>query len=161
MAALTIPEILSQADKAKTKEEKIAILKKNDNEALKFVLLLNFHPTAKMDLPDGVPPYKKDESVPVGYSDTSLIQSMSRMYVWMRRDVTASRLKKESLFISLLEGIHWTEAELLCAAKDKLLTKTYKTIKEDLVRELYPTSLPEKKSQTQSKETGSDTTSTD
>ena len=146
MAAITIPEILEQADKASSKQDKLSILRKHaNNEALKMILLLNFHPTVKMDLPEGEPPYKKDTSIPVGYADTSLLQEIKRFYVWMRPDVNLSKIKKESLFISMLEGLHWTEAELLCLAKDQNINKKYKTIKEDLVRELYPNVLPEKK----------------
>lgn len=143
--ALTIPEILELVDKADTKQAKLDLLKKYDNEALKVVLILNFHPTVKMDLPEGEPPFKKDPHIPVGYADTSLLQEVKRFYVWLKSDVNLSRIKKESLFISLLEGLHLTEAEVLCLAKDQKLTKKYKTIKEDLVREAFPGSLPEKK----------------
>lgn len=146
MAALTIPEILDQAEKAGSKQDKLDVLKKHaNNEALKMILLLNFHPTVKMDLPEGEPPFKKDTNIPVGYADTSLLQEIKRFYVWMRPDVNLSKIKKESLFISMLEGLHWTEAELVCLAKDQKLSKKYKSIKEDLVRELYPNVLPEKK----------------
>jgi hypothetical protein len=48
------------------------------------------------------------------------------------------------LFIQLLEGIHWTEAEAVCLAKDRKLQTKYKSLKEDLVREAFPGLLPNK-----------------
>lgn len=152
--ALSVTEVFDLVEKASTKEEKLALLRKHDNDAVKTILLLNFHPTVKMDLPEGEPPFKKDTSIPAGYADTSLLQEVRRFYVWMKPDVNLSRIKKESLFISMLEGLHWSEAELICMAKDKKLNKKYKSIKEDLVRDLYPNALPEKKTkQPKSKET--------
>ena len=44
----------------------------------------------------------------------------------------------------MLEGIHWSEAEALCLAKDKKLQTKYKSLKEDIVREAFPNLLPEK-----------------
>lgn len=145
MTKLSVPEILALADKASSKQEKLDILRKNACEALQMILILNFHPTVKMDLPEGEPPFKKDTNIPAGYAETSLTQEIRRFYVWLKSDVNIPRVKKESLFIALLESIHWTEAEVLCLAKDQKLTKKFKTIKEDLVRELYPNALPEKK----------------
>jgi hypothetical protein len=43
-----------------------------------------------------------------------------------------------------LEGIHWSEAEAVCLAKDKKLQTKYKSLKEDIVREAFPNLLPEK-----------------
>jgi hypothetical protein len=57
---------------------------------------------------------------------------------------TLPKLKKESLFVSLLEGIHWTEAEALCLAKDRKLHTKYKSLKEDIVRDAFPQALTPK-----------------
>ena len=53
-------------------------------------------------------------------------------------------MRKEQLFMQMLEGIHWTEAELVCLAKDRKIQTKYKSIKEDLVREAYPDLMPPK-----------------
>jgi hypothetical protein len=66
------------------------------------------------------------------------------MYVWLDPNINLTRLKKEQLFIQMLEGIHWSEAEALCLAKDKKLQTKYKSLKEDIVREAFPNLLPEK-----------------
>ena len=146
MSALTVTEIFKLVDDAPTKDAKLQLLKKYSNEAVKTLLVLNYHPTVKMDLPEGEPPYKKDETIPLGYSDTSLLQEVHRFYVWIKPEVNLTKIKKESLFMAMLEGLHHTEAEILCLCKDHKITKKYKTLKEDLVREAYPGMLPEKKS---------------
>ena len=48
----------------------------------------------------------------------------------------------------MLEGIHWTESEVICLAKDKNLETRYKTLTEDLVREAFPNILPPAKPKT-------------
>jgi hypothetical protein len=44
----------------------------------------------------------------------------------------------------MLEGIHWTEAEVVCLAKDRKLDTKYKSLKEDFIREVWPDLLPPK-----------------
>ena len=48
-----------------------------------------------------------------------------------------AQLKKESMFINLLRGLHPLEAELMCLVKDKNLTNKYK-ITKDIVSKAYP-----------------------
>jgi hypothetical protein len=57
-------------------------------------------------------------------------------------NINLNKLKKEQLFVQMLEGIHWTEADVLCLAKDKKLQTKYKNLKEDIVREAFPDALP-------------------
>lgn len=46
-------------------------------------------------------------------------------------------LRRESMFIAILEGLHPLEAEILCLVKDKKLQDRYKITKE-IVAEAYP-----------------------
>ena len=108
------------------------------------MLQLNYNPAFKFDLPAGQPPYKRDEKVPRGYSETNLYTEFRRMYVWMDPNINLTRTRKEQLFIQMLEGIHFSEADVLCAAKDKKLQTIYKSLTEDLVREAFNDILPAK-----------------
>ena len=47
-------------------------------------------------------------------------------------------LKRESMFIQLLEGLSAEEAELLCLIKDGKLTSNYKRITKAVVSEAFP-----------------------
>ena len=48
-----------------------------------------------------------------------------------------SSLRRETMFINILEGLHPLEAELLCLVKDKKLQEKYKITKE-IVSTAYP-----------------------
>jgi hypothetical protein len=47
-----------------------------------------------------------------------------------------TKLKREMLFIQLLEGVHKDDANLLCHIKDKKLP--FKTINNDIVKKAFP-----------------------
>jgi len=138
---LLVSEILDKFEVAKTREEKIAVLKNNVTDPLLVLLRLNYDHMLKMDLPEGEPPFRKDTDKPIGYNESSLQLELRRFYVWLEPSTNLPKLKKESLFVSLLEGIHWTEAEALCLAKDRMLHTKYKSLKEDMVREAFPLAL--------------------
>jgi hypothetical protein len=141
---LLISEILNNFEAAKTKQEKLAILKQNDTPVLRTIMRLNFDPKLKMDLPEGEPPYKKDLDKPIGYHETNLIQEYRRFYIWLTPQTNLPKFKKETLFVSMLEGLHWSEAEVLVLAKDGKLSTKFKSLKEDMVREVYLNCLSEK-----------------
>ena len=141
---LLVPEILDKFEAAKTREEKIAILRENVNDPLLVLLRLNYDHMLKMDLPEGEPPFRKDTDKPIGYSESSLQLELRRFYIWLEPTTNLPKLKKEALFVTMLEGIHWTEAEVLCLAKDRKLQTRYKSLKEDIVREAFPRALTPK-----------------
>lgn len=140
----SIPQIFEEVEKASTREQKIKILKAYDHMVLRGILRLAFDPNVKMLLPEGEPPFKKDKEVSDGYSETNLFVEYRRFYIWLDPTKNISKVRREQLFIQLLEGLHWKEAEVICLAKDKNLTKRYKTLKEDIVREAFPQILPPK-----------------
>jgi hypothetical protein len=84
-----------------------------------------FNPEFKFLLPEGEPPFKKD-AAPIGMSYAILRQELRTFYVFCRADLTP--VKREALFIQLLENIHPTEAALLVAIKDQELSKLYPNI---------------------------------
>ena len=141
---LLVSEILDKFEAAKTREEKIAVLQNNVTDPLLVLLRLNYDHMLKMDLPEGEPPFRKDTDKPIGYSESSLQLELRRFYVWLDPATNLPKLKKESLFVNMLEGIHWTEAVALCLAKDRKLHTKYKSLKEDIVREAFPLALTPK-----------------
>lgn len=150
---LLVSEILDKFELAKTKEEKIDVLRNNVTDPLLVLLRLNYDHMLKMDLPDGEPPFKKDTDKPIGYSESSLQLELRRFYVWLEPNVNLPKIKKETLFVNMLEGIHWTEAEALCLAKDRKLQTKYKSLKESIVREAFPNALTPKPVKEEKKET--------
>ena len=139
---ILVSELFALIEKAQDQQQRVNLLRQNDCGILRFVFSLNFNADFNLTLPEGAPPYKKDANRPIGYQQTTLQTEWKRMYIWQDPNINLSRLKKESLFIEMLEGLHHTEADLFCAAKDGKLETIYKTITEDLVREAYPNIFP-------------------
>ena len=138
----SIPQIFEEVEKAGSKESKIKVLRAYETPVLIGVLQVNFNPDVILHLPDGEPPFKKDTSIPTGYSESNLYTEWRRMYIWLDPNINLTKMRKEQLFTQMLEGVHWTEAETVCLAKDKKLQTKYKSLKEDLVREAFPNILP-------------------
>ena len=122
-----IPEILDEINKD---PKKIHDYKKD--VAMDLVFKYAFHPNGKMLLPEGEPPYKPD-AAPLGMTPGVLRHEMTKLYVFCRKDL--SNVKREQLFINLLESVHPTEAKVLLALKDRNLDKVYKKITKKLVTE--------------------------
>lgn len=159
---MLVSEILSLVEKAKTKEEKKQILiQYNNNHALLFMLCLSYDPKLSWQLPEGAPPFKKEVERPMGYQQTTIQNELRRFYIWGNPDTNLPKIKKESLFIEMLEGLHHTEADIVIACKDKKLDSLYQSVTEDLVRETFPNMLsprlevtePPKKSSTKKSST--------
>lgn len=135
-------EVLDLFEKAKTKEEKISILKQHEQPVLRALMRINFDTTVAMSLPEGEPPYKKEPDKPAGMSESTLIKEYRRFYIWLDPNYNLPRIRKEQLFVELLESLHVSEADVLCLAKDKRLHTKYKSLTENIVREAYPFTLP-------------------
>lgn len=140
----TIPQILEEAERVSSKEQKIKVLRAYDHPILRSILKINYDPNVKVYLPEGEPPFKKDKQIPIGYSETNLFAEFRRFYIWTDPNVNVNKIRKEQLFIQFLEGIHWTEAEVICLAKDRKLQTKFNSLKEDLIREAFPNLLPAK-----------------
>lgn len=106
------------------------IEKYKDDVALKFIFEYAFDPAKKFDLPAGDPPYKQDPA-PIGMNPANLRMETKKFYVFQRKDI--SNIRREQLFIGLLENVHPTEAKLLLAIKDQKLTKLYPKITRKLL----------------------------
>lgn len=141
---LLVSEVLDLFEKAKTKPEKVSVLKKYESPILRALMRINFDPSVKMALPDGEPPYKKEPDRPIGEQQTKLESEYRRFYIWLDPNTQLTKLRKEKLFVEMLEGLHISEAEIIILAKDKKLHTKYKSLKEDIVREAYPVTLPPK-----------------
>lgn len=145
----TIPEILQAVSDAPTHEKKVSILYNCQSEVLEQILQYNYHPDIKFTLPEGEVPYKKEDDVPVGKSASNLYREGRRLYLFLEGE--AQNLKpyrREMLFIELLEGIHWTEAEVLIAVKDKRLEDLYPGLTYESARDAYDRLLPQEKPKT-------------
>ena len=150
MSKTTIPQVFEEVEKAKTREEKIRVLRKyNDSQEwpygnmLRGFINLNFRANIQFQLPEGAPPYKADKEREIGYTESNLFQEYRRLNLWVNAQSDLPRFKRENLFVQMLEAIHWTEAEFIIAVKDRKLTHVYPSVTVDLIREALPQMLPE------------------
>ena len=68
----------------------------------------------------------------------SIRQEYTKFYNFIKGgNDSLSSIRRETMFIQLLEGLHPKEAEILIAVKDKKLSETYK-ISFDNVKEAFP-----------------------
>lgn len=121
MRPLTIAEIVGKLQSAKTKTERLKILKDNDCAALRGILRMNFDASLVLALPDGAPPFR-EAKVPDGFGTTTLKTSAKGWYVFVEGlSPGIKQSKREQMFITLLESLDKTEASILIQAKEKKL----------------------------------------
>ncbi len=130
MATKLVTEMLAEIN-----DNPATITKYKDNGALRLIFEHAFDPDKKFFLPEGDPPFKED-SAPIGMSPANLHMEAKKLYVFCREDL--NKLRRESLFIQLLEGLHPLESKLILAIKDQKLTKMYPKITQKLVSETFP-----------------------
>jgi len=159
-------EILDLVSKQRTKAKKIEVLKKYEEKPLKMVLIWNFDDSVISALPDGEVPYSQygEQTSNSGTLSTKLTEDVRRMHeagsfslgvsdkegrTTIRRESknfyhfirggnnSLSNIRRESMFINLLQGLHPLEAEIICLVKDKKLSDKYNITKE-IVSEAYP-----------------------
>ena len=132
-----VHEVLEQVSKQRTKAKKVEVLKEHRSDALVSLLIWNFDDTVISMLPDGEVPYERS-SVPLGTDHTSLRKEYRNLYHFVKGgNDSLSKTRRESMFIQMLEGLHPTEADILCLVKDKNLGQKYK-INRALIEEAYP-----------------------
>ena len=130
-------EVLELANKQKTIAKRVEVLQEHRYDALVSVLIWNFDDAAVSLLPEGVVPYERNE-VPVGTDHTSLRKEYRNLYHFVKGgNDSLSAIRRETMFIQMLEGLHPEEAKIICLVKDKNLTDKYKLTK-DMVVEAFP-----------------------
>ena len=132
-----LSEVLALVSKQKTKAKKIQTLKQYESLHLKSVLIWNFDESVQSMLPDGEVPFQKNEA-PAGTEHTYLAHEWKVLYNFVKGgNDTLRAVKREQLFMQLLEGLHPDESEIICLVKDKNLKKKYKLTRA-IVEEAFP-----------------------
>ena len=158
-------EGLEAASKQRTKAKKIEVLQRYAHDSIMAVLIWNFDESVISLLPEGDVPYgntREDNSVTGTLSDkindavgmmresgSTSLGSQDQGRASIRKEYTKfynflkggnnglSNLRRETMFINILEGLHPLEAEILILTKDKRLTDKYKITKE-IAAAAYP-----------------------
>lgn len=132
-----LSEVLQKVHNAKTKTQKIKILKENDSPALRSICKWSFDPAIESMLPEGAPPYVPNEA-PEGTEHTKLSTEHTKLYHYIKGgNDSLQTTRREMMFVQLLEGLHQNEAELLINTKDKKLHQVYKGFSSAVVKEAF------------------------
>lgn len=132
-----VSEILDAVSKSRSRAKKLELLQEYDSPALRAVLIWNFDDSAKSMLPDGEVPYTPNET-PKGTDHNRLTAEYKNLYHFVKGgNDSLAPLRRESMFIQLLERLHAEEAEVICLVKDKKLTDKYPLTK-DVIAEAFP-----------------------
>lgn len=156
-------EVLELASKQRTNAKKVEVLKTYEHDSLKAVFIWNFDETVVSLLPVGEVPYANADEQSVysgtlsenlsreavggesatgqdldGRGKTSLRREYQNLYHYVKGgNDTLTTIRREMMFINLLQGLHPKEAEVIILTKDKNLSDKYK-ITLDNVKEAYP-----------------------
>ena len=132
-----ISEIFTKINNAKDKPKKIEVLRQYDTPGMRMILKGAFDPKIEWELPEGTPPYIENEA-PAGTEHTYLEVEAKRLYNFAKGgNDTINKIRKETLFIQMLEGLHADEAKVLLDIKNKSLNKTYKGLTSEMVKEAF------------------------
>jgi len=159
-------EVLDLVSRQTTKAKKIQVLKKYEDSSIKSILIWNFDESIISVLPEGTVPYTgyDDQTTYSGTLSTKIDYEIRAMHetgnfslgssdkeghTTIRRESknfyhfvkggnpNMNNLRRETMFINILEGLHPLEAEIVSLCKDKRLGEVYKITKDDVV-EAYP-----------------------
>ena len=131
-----LTEILKKVSSAKTKAEKVSLLQEYNNPGLRALLIINFDESLQFLLPEGEVPYTPNDA-PAGTEHTRLTQEYRGLYRFFKGgDGSINKMKREQLFVQLLEGLHADEAELLVSACNRNLHDNYR-VTQNVVAEAF------------------------
>lgn len=158
-------EVFGLVSKQKSNVKKSEILQKYSDPSLKSILIWNFDDTIVSLLPEGLVPYASvgQQNVRSGNLSDNIQRSVEMMSelgsnsigsqdqgrTSIRKEYTyfynfvkggndrLSSMKRETMFISILEGLHPLESEILMLVKDKKLQTKYNISKQN-VSDAYP-----------------------
>lgn len=159
-------EVLDLVSHQRSNAKKVEVLKKYEDLSIKAIFIWNFDETVVSLLPEGPVPYAEfdDQTVNSGTLSTKITEEVRKMHetgsfsmgssdkqghTTIRKEFKnfyhfvkggndgLNNIRRESMFINLLQGLHPLEAEIICLVKDKKLGEKYKITKE-IVAEAYP-----------------------
>lgn len=134
MTTLSMAEILSTASQLKTKKEKIDFLRRNNSKELRNILLVMYDKSLELDLPNVAPPYTPSD---LNESHGLLYREARKLVYFLKgrkEGQGLTRVRKESLFIQMLEAVDRDDAKLLIRMLEK---SPYKDLPSSLLVEAF------------------------
>ena len=132
---LNLKEVLDLVAAADTAKEKARVLKHYDTKHLRYFLKGSFDDTIEWLVPKGTPPYN-----PNTHRDSEHVRRhiIKRFKFFVKGGPFITDMKREVMFIRLLETIDPDDAKLLILCKDKEMVGVFKGLTKKLVGDAFP-----------------------
>ena len=134
---LSIAEVLEKAAAGDKVNGKAKVLQENDSATLRKILKYTYSDKITFNgLPVGTPPYTPNSLVD---QENVLYAETRRLYLFTDGgNPDLKQMRKETLFIELLENVDSKDALVLIGMKDKKLPEQYKGITKSVVKKAFP-----------------------
>ena len=138
-------EIFTKINNAKDKPKKLKVLQQYRTDSLEMLLKAAFDPQITWLIPEGDVPFMPNEA-PEGTEHTLLEREVSKLHNYVQRETEGgpivgnpnlNTMKREMMFVQLLEGLSQGEAQVVILAKDQSLNKKYKGLTANLIKEAF------------------------
>jgi len=132
---LDVWEVIEKVKKCRHKADAVKVLKDNESWALKDILRGTFETTLEWNLPGGEPPWTPCEP---HNAPTNLLKEHTQFVYFVKGFKESSRLtpvKRESIFLGLIEGIHPNDAQLVI---DMINKQKPDGVSRPMVEEAFP-----------------------
>jgi hypothetical protein len=133
MVTTAMSKIVSDIESQKTVKKQVELLQKHDSSTLKEILIFSCSPVVEWQLPSGNPPYTP---LAEGTDQEGRLYSEVKKldyFVNTPKGLELNSMKKEQMFIELMETIDPGDAKLLLRMKAKELK-----IKKEALKQVYP-----------------------
>lgn len=133
-----VSELLTAVHGKKNKADKVKLLKDYTRDDVKALIIWNYDKGVRSAIPEGDVPYKKNDAPANSGGHTRLVHEWRTLYNFVKGgNDKLSQMKREQMFVQLLESLHADEADILLLVKDKELQSKYR-ITRQVVEEAYP-----------------------
>ena len=127
-------EVLEEMAKQRNRDDKVRVLKENETWALKDIIRGSMDSTVNWNLPGGSPPY----TASAAHNHPSNLRKAHTQFKYFVKGGPGDKLpkvKREQIFIGILEGVHPEDAKLVIKMinKDKI-----PGISRPVVEEAFP-----------------------
>jgi hypothetical protein len=131
---MMLSEIINKTCELKTREEKVEWLKKNDSPALRNILIAMYDKKKiKFLIPNSEPPYTPSQA---HENQGALFREARKLKYFVEGfgGENVQKIKREQIFIEMLETVHREDAKLLI---DMIKQKPYKGLTAKVINEAF------------------------
>ena len=132
---ISLSEIINKLPEIKSTADKVEWLRKNDSQPLRTIIKYTYDKSVEFLIPNTPPPWNKNE-----FEDEAkslLYREARRLKIFVKGGGydNLNKIKRETLFIQLLQDVDNDDAEMLCTM---ISQKPFKGLTLKTVMEAFP-----------------------